>query len=214
MATRPRSVIPLLAAVSLAACAAMLPTRLYTLDPAEPPNAARVGRVSVVGLGPVTLAAYLDRPEIVTRVGEHQVRPGEFDRWAGQLEPMFSKALADRLRGTTGVRDVVLMPARDGASPRDAVAVDVARFDADEGGRIVLEADWRVYRVEGGRTGASGHEVIREQGSPPPDYAAVVAAMARAVDELAGRIAPAIRGLEAERSRAGQREVQAGRREG
>ena len=48
------------------------------------------------------------------------------------------------------------------------------------------------YRVGDGRTVRSGRRVAVEQGAPPPDYPAVVAAVGRAVGDLAGAVAPAV----------------------
>lgn len=179
--------------VALAGCAAVQPTRLYTLEPAEPPP-VEVGRGEAVGVGPIVLPAYLDRPEIVTRAGAHQVRLGDFDKWAQPLLPMFEDLLAERLRRATGAREVVEVPTRGGSEPRHAVEVQVDRFDADETGKVVLDARWRVYRTANDRTVRAGREVVEEQGPPPPDYPGVVAAMGRAVDALARAVAPAIPG--------------------
>jgi uncharacterized lipoprotein YmbA len=110
-------------AAALPACAAALPTRLYTLLPAETAAASSSGGAGgegspvvagtpgpVLGLDPVTLPAYLDRPEIVTRSGAHQVRLGEFDKWVEPLQPMVRRLLEERLRRATGAREVVAVP--------------------------------------------------------------------------------------------------------
>ena len=190
----------------LGACTPTPPARLYTLAPAE---AAPIepGTGTVVGLGPVELPSYLDRPEIVTREGPHEVAIGEFDRWVEPLQPMVVRLLADRLRQATGSREVVPLPARWGAEPRHAVAVLVDRFDADETGQVVLDARWRYYQTSDGRSLRSGHEVISLPPGPASapatdygydmparDYPALVATMAHAVDELARRIAAALPG--------------------
>jgi uncharacterized protein len=198
---RPRRAAALaLALAVLASCTPPLPTRLYTLVPAEigaggAPGAAGEAAPSgpVLGLDPVTLPAYLDRPEIVTRAGSHQVRLGEFDKWVEPLQPMFRRLLEERLREATGAREVVSLPPRDGApEPRHAVAVEVERFDADEEGRVLLDARWRVYQPATGRTVESGRDAIQVQGAPPPDYPALVAAMGRAVGQLADVVAMAV----------------------
>ena len=197
--TRLRATLAVAAlAAGLPACAPPHPTRFYTLEPAAAPgppaaSPAAAAKGPPVGLGPVDLAAYLDRAEIVTRLGEHQVGMAEFDRWAEPLQGMVAGLLADRLREALGGRrDVVQLPARGGAEPEYGVAVAVDRLDADETGRVVLDARWRVYRVGDGRTVRSGRRVAVERGAPPPDYPAVVAAVGRAVGDLAGAVAPAV----------------------
>ena len=183
--------------LAVGGCARTAPSRLYTLAPADP-TPTETGSGAVLGLGPVELPPYLDRPEIVTREGPHQVELGEFDKWAEPLQPMFVHLLADRLRLAAGSREVVPLPARWGTEPRNAVAVLVDRFDADETGQVVLDARWRYYQTNDGRLLRSGHEMIAlpaEPASPSAskeprrDYGALVATMARAVDELVRRIA-------------------------
>ena len=188
----------LAAAAAVSSCAPLLPTRLYTLVPAEV-GSARAGEADpsgpTLGLDPVTLPAYLDRPEIVTRAGSHQVRLGEFDKWVEPLQPMFRRLLEERLREATGAREVVAVPPPGGtAEPRHAVAVEVERFDADEAGKVRLAARWRVYRPATGRTVRAGRAMIEERGAAPPDYPGLVAAMGRAVDALADAIAAAVPG--------------------
>jgi uncharacterized lipoprotein YmbA len=181
-----------LAALLLAACAAALPNRLYTLTPAADTGAQEAGAGPVLGLGPVSLPDYLDRPEIVTRTGDYGVRLGEFDKWAEPLEPMFLRLLAERLRRETGSREVVLLPSRRETEPASAVEVEIDRFDAGEGGEVVLDARWRVRQTEGGRTLRAGRSLVREQGTPVPGYDGIVAAMSRAVDGLAREIGAAV----------------------
>jgi uncharacterized lipoprotein YmbA len=185
-------------AAALTACAAVRPTRFYTLEPATVPKAtaptpAARAKGLPVGLGPVETPAYLDRPEIVTREGNYQVKMAEFDRWAEPLQGMLTGLLADRLgKALQGRREVVELPARGGVEPYFGVAVSIDRFDADESGRVTLDARWRIYQTGDGHTVFTGRKTITEQGAPPPDYPAVVAAMSRAVDDLAKAIAPAV----------------------
>lgn len=185
---------PSLLLLLLAACAAAVPTKLYTLAPATLAPAEEAPRsLPLLGLGPVSLPEYLDRAEIVTRAGAHGVRLGEFDRWAEPLEPQFLRLLAEGLRRETGGREIVPLPARGDAEPALAVEVDVDRFDAGEDGEVLLDARWRVRQADGGRSVGAGRSLIRERGAPaPPAYDAVVAAMSRAVDGLAREIAAAV----------------------
>jgi uncharacterized lipoprotein YmbA len=184
-------------AAALTACAAVRPTRFYTLEPATVPKAtaptpAARAKGTPVGLGPVETPAYLDRPEIVSRRGAYQVEMAEFDRWAEPLQGMLAGLLADRLSEALGGREVVQLPSREGTGPYYGVAVTVDRFDADDTGRVTLDARWRVYRTGDGGTVRSGRQLVVERGAPPPDYPAVVAGMSRAVGDLARAIAPAV----------------------
>ncbi len=206
MRTRRRVAPLLLGVAALAACAATLPARLYTLGPAQVAPPA-LGTGPALGLGPIELAPYLDRPEIVTRNGVHQVQLGEFDRWAEPLQAMLTRQLGNRLREAAGSRDVLPMPSGRETELRYAVAVSIDRFDADEAGKVVLDARWRVYQTSNESIVRSGHEIIEGSAATSasdasalpavvgrPDYPATVAAMGRALDSLAQRIALALPG--------------------
>jgi len=55
------------------------PTRFYVLAPVD--GAAVAGeRPLAIGVGPVSLAGYLDRPQIVTRPAADKIDIGEFDQ--------------------------------------------------------------------------------------------------------------------------------------
>ena len=59
--------------------------RFYVLSPTKDVNMVQVGGdrfCPVVGVGPVRMARYLDRPEIVTSSGGSKIFLSEDDRWA------------------------------------------------------------------------------------------------------------------------------------
>jgi uncharacterized protein len=178
---------------ALAGCAQGQPTRYYTLSTVtEPAAAAQPQKGPVIGLGPLTLPQYLDRPGIVTRAGANQMRMGEFGQWAEPLEPMLARIMAEDLYALTGANDVILMPQRGNLPLDRVVEVDFNRFEANEAGEVKLDARWRIYRGNEETLVADGRSLLVEQGAPVPDYDAIVAAMSRAVGQLGQDIAAAI----------------------
>jgi uncharacterized lipoprotein YmbA len=175
----------------LGGCAGNQPTSFYTLSAtAEPQPAPSSGEGLVIGLGPVTLPQYLDRPNIVTRAGANQMRLGDFQQWAEPLEPLLNRVIAEDL-SALGAKDVIPFPQR-GDIPLDRVVeVDISRFDANETGEIKLDARWRIYRGNGSTLVTSGRSLVTEQGAAVPDYDAIVAAMSRALGHLSAEIAAA-----------------------
>ena len=148
----------------------------------------------VIGLGPITLPQYLDRPDIVTREGANQMRLPEYHRWAEPLEPLLTRIMAEDLYALLDASDVIPLPQR-GDIPLDRVVeVDVARFDATQEGEVVLDARWRIYQGDNETLITSGRSLSAEPSAPLPDYDAVVAAMSRAVGQVSREIARAIEG--------------------
>ena len=127
----------LLAALALApllfACSTTSPTRFYVLStigdkPTEAP--ANVA----IGVGPINLPQYLDRPQIVTRLSSNQLAVGDFDQWGGQLEDGFARTLAGNLSVLLQTDRVQIFPWKDDQSLDYAIVVDVINFEQDVDG--------------------------------------------------------------------------------
>jgi uncharacterized lipoprotein YmbA len=185
---------PALAASLALACACITvgsrqePARYYVLaaepaasDPARP-------AVAVLGVGPVRLPEYLDRREIVTRVGPVRLEAASADRWAAPLDVLFASALAEDLRTALPAGEVLPWPWPVGASPEWAISVDVVRFDAEDG-TAVLEARWIVRR--GTAIARRGSTAARERGTAGGVEGTVVA-LGRTIGALARDIAAAV----------------------
>ncbi len=165
--------------LALAGCAGSEPVRYYVLS-AVPvavqtgPGGA-VGQDTAVGVGPVELPEYLDRPQIVTRTSRNELSMADFDRWAESLKDNTLRVLAENLAALLPSQRVTVYPWKR-ATPVDyQVTVQVSRFDRLENGESVLAARWRVLDG-GGRELLSRMSTYRETPAGP-DYAATVAAM-------------------------------------
>jgi uncharacterized protein len=199
-----RPMLRVLVAVTLGAslmvggCASQ-PSRFYLLSASPSTEAASLhtsGQQGLtIGVGPVTLPRYVDRPQIVTRTSPYEINVAEFDRWAEALDANFSRVLAENL-STLLPSARVVMPPWPRATPIDyQVSVDVTHFLSQVGGDSVLIADWTLFKGEGQDALTSG----RSRFSAAPggqDYAAIVAAMSQTVASLSREIATAIKGVE------------------
>jgi uncharacterized protein len=196
--TRPLALAVLVASfatgLALAGCADSQPTRFYTLSglaaEAGEPVPASASDIAV-GVGPVTLPAYLDRPQLVTRAGSNRMVLADLDSWAEPLDGLFARVLADNLALLLGTDDVLLLPQRRPTPLDYQVEVDVARFDVDADGNANLDARWWVYGRGGERLLQSGRATITEAAAPG-DYAAAAAALSRALGAMSMEIAEAI----------------------
>jgi hypothetical protein len=157
-------------------------------DPA-PPEAER--SELRLGVGPVALPERLNRPQIVTRNGAHELLISEFSQWAEPLEDSFAEALSvnlSRLIPTDRVR-VYPWPSRTEIDLK--VEIEVIRFAGQPSGDVALAARWRLSQ-------GSGSEVLpmRLSSYSEPIGAssseALVAAMSRALGALSRDIASAI----------------------
>jgi hypothetical protein len=174
------------AALTLAACSRSPAPRFYVLTALEP-SAEETGAADLaVGVGPVTLAPHLDRPQLVTRDG-NELRLGDFDRWGEPLREGIARVLAENLARLLGSDRIWTYPWRPAAPVDVQVTVEVTRCDA-EGGEAVLAARWAVF--DGGEMRLARRSSFRR---PASGYPAAAAALSEALAELSGEIAAAIR---------------------
>jgi uncharacterized protein len=167
--------------------------QLYTLAPAAgaPLKAEASTARFAVSVGPVTIPAVVDRPQIVVQKGANQVGVDEFNRWASPLQGNIARVVASDLSMQLGRLSVT---ASVGVEADFHVAIAVQAFDSTPGDAAVLDAVWTVRRTVDGVT-KSGSVDLREptQGS---GYAALAAAHSRALNRLSEEIAGAIRSFE------------------
>jgi uncharacterized lipoprotein YmbA len=144
-----------------------------------------------VVVGPVSIPAIVDLPQIVVRKSPNQVSVDEFNRWASPLRNNIAQVVDDNLAAMLGTSRVSSVLSVD-ADYR--VAIDVQTFESAPGDAATLSAMWIVRRVKDGKT-ETGRTRVREA-SPETDYAALAAAHSRALSRLSQDIADAIRELD------------------
>lgn len=134
--------------VFLAACASQPEaTRYYLLEPTlAAPGAAVDSGVSELAVGPVTVSAYLDQPQIVTRSGDEVINRRENDRWASPLVDGVRELILRRLTDRLPSASVSLFPgAAEPARSARRVAIDILRLDGAAGGAARIVAQWRLF---------------------------------------------------------------------
>ena len=172
------------------------PSRYFVLSPmlgekAETQTLTGEDRVSV-GIGPLDLPGYLDRPQIVTQVSENRISLGEFDIWAESLDDNFIRVLMENLSTLLRSEPVVIFPFKDAFQTDYQVKVDVMRMDGTLGGDAVLTANWAIFR-EGRTELLVAKRSTYKETVDGETYETLVAAQSRAVLALSRDIAAEIK---------------------
>ena len=188
--------LPCLFVVLSAGCALLHPgpdrSRYFTLTASSNADAgeSKPRRDLAIGLGPITLPDYLDRPEVVFRVGANELHPWAFDVWAVPLADQFKSTLARDLAVLIDGCEVTTYP----WYPRtfDAtVRIDVLRFDVDGDRAARLVVRWAVRDGEGSRDGP-----VRESTFSAPlagnDARDAVAALSAVLGDFSREIVSAV----------------------
>jgi len=174
----------------LAGCASNAPTRYYVLSPlAGETKVTAEESCATVGIGPVKLPEYVNRPEIVTRTTPNELVLSYFDLWAEPLNESIPRILAENVSRLICAKEVMLFPWRPSRAPDYRVEVEFVHLDGNLGKTVSLEAWWSV---------SSGNvRVVRRSAYSEPvsgqDYDALVQAESRALVTLSRDIAGAIK---------------------
>ena len=179
---------PALLAAVLAACASA-PSRFYALTSTAAGDGAAAVPVAVL-VGPVTVPADVDRPEMVVQAAPNRVDVDEFNRWAAPLGDAIARVVAGDLTVLLATPDVATAPMANFRAD-DRVTINVQRFESLPGQFVLLDAVWTVQRVADGTT-RSGRTTARESVAGD-GYDALAAAHSRALARLSGDVADAIR---------------------
>jgi uncharacterized lipoprotein YmbA len=186
-----KSKILVLVLCALATGCASAPTRFYTLSSTLTPTGE--SDPLSVSVGPVSIPAQVDRPQIVVSEGPNRVAVDETSRWASPLSDAIAGVVAANLIALLGIQQVTLFPQITAANADYRVAIEVQTFESAPGSAAAISAVWSVRRTSDGKTG-SGRTGIREPISGA-DYEALAAAHSRALATLSREIADALRSL-------------------
>jgi uncharacterized protein len=194
-------IVPLILAL-LAGCSNKS-TRLYVLtaDVAKPAATSTQG--IPIGVGPVTLPKYLDRPQVVSRAAGNSLNQADLDQWGGDLADNITRVLATNLANLLITDRVSLYPWPDRVPVDYQITLDVAKFEQEPDGGIVLDAFWRLVSLSSSKVLVMRRSIHRVSGAPVEttgsgaadarSYDAVAAAMSRDLETLSHDIANEIR---------------------
>ena len=177
-------------------CGTSQPSHFYLLRALSPASASGLSETKQsslsIGLGPVTLPEYLDRPQIVTRASAHEVELAEFHKWAEPLSENTSHVLGENLSALLSTDRIVQYPWKRSIHPDYQLSLEVIQFDGTKSQEAVLKVRWTLV-------GNDGKNVLQEKTSQfteilrGPEYEDLVEAMSRMLDSLAQEIADAIK---------------------
>jgi uncharacterized lipoprotein YmbA len=177
------------------------PTKFYVLHSLQSsaikvPAMAELAQTSI-GIGPVRLPQYLDRPQIVTRASQNQLRLAEFAQWAEPIRVNFSRVLAENLGILLAPQNISLFPWLKTTRVDYQIVLEITRFDGGQGDSALLRASWSIFAGDGTKMLVNKYSSYREP-IETADTEALVAAQSRTVAQLSREIARALQALAGE----------------
>jgi uncharacterized protein len=148
-----------------------------------------------LGLGPIKLPPYLDRPEVVTRMAPNRLELSKEDRWGESVQNGFTLAMERNLAAQTG-SVVIVFPWYNTVHIDMQVQIDVYRFETDAQGVATLSAKWTILDSTG-KNILYTVETHLTQPSKPGDMTEGAAALSRTIGDLSNQIANMLQQLRA-----------------
>ena len=173
------------------------PSRFFALTslPRTGQSAENAGGTNalVLGIGPIKIPGYLDRPQLVTRLSQNRFGIAENDRWAEPLEENFLRVLSENLSVLLQTDRIVAYPWERNQRPTYQVQLDVLRFEPKQEQVVELWARWII--LDESRKIVISKETYLTRPAKDKSTEASVAAMSETVAGLSREMADAFRSI-------------------
>jgi uncharacterized lipoprotein YmbA len=197
-----RIAIPILLTATqlLCGCLGRSPqTKFYLLYSPPSPEATEVVTAEkdlIIGVGPVELSEYLDRPQIVTKISQGELRVDQFNQWAEPLEINIARVLARNLSTLLSTENLILFPWSGSTQINYQAKLTIIDFKGLPNNQVLLRAHYTIF--DGSKKPLEMNVVNIIQPISEPGYEDLVSSMSKALDELGSKIAETIISLSKE----------------
>lgn len=185
--------------VTASACSFLSPqtdhSRYFVLQPIAGSDGASnatasPSRILTVGLGPITIPPYLDRPEVLTRLSDTEFSVSDTDRWAEPLDLSVSRVLAQDLASDLSGVDIIPFPWSRRTQIDYRISVDFRRLERTADSKAEVQALWTLYPGQG--NSFIQRSVSTASGSAGDDQRSASAALSRGIAQVSREIADAL----------------------
>ena len=126
------------------------PADFYRLQPLAA-NAGETASQLALGVGRITLAEYLNRPQLQQNNGDFELHRSHQHRWAEPLESNIQRVVLENLSRITGSDQVQSFPFRADNRPQWVLHANVLALDIITDKRAELRVDWQWQETVSGR---------------------------------------------------------------
>jgi len=195
--TRLGALVPAALALLLAGCVLKRSkdSQVFVLEPLAARGAtaaAAAAPVAVVGVLPVEVPGWIDRPQVTSRVAGSQVTTDEFSRWGEPVARGIQRVVAENLAALLPGRRIVKAPWAGYEPVVHKLELTVTELSRQTDGSVLLEARWAVIG-EGRVTLVQRRSSHRSPAGP--GAAGTVGGSSQALEALSREIAETLSGL-------------------
>lgn len=173
--------------VWLAGCARTQPSKFYTLNAAWPSDetpAEPFADSLVLGVGPVNIPAYMERPQMVTRVNSNEVLLSEFNRWAEPVTASLPAVLEGNLNALLPGAEITDFNLQQHLQLTHQLVVDIDEFIGTPGGSTLLRVKWMLVDLADTNNPPVNAARVYRTKAESPGYDGLAASMSALLQEL------------------------------
>ena len=126
-------------------------TRYFSLTPlTQSYTGEPLAEQLTLGIGPVEIPGLLNRPQLVYRKNNNEIKISEENQWAGSsMREEIQKTLIERAIDVSGSQRIMYYPWPRDLWPEYEVRVRIERLDGTPGKEVILEAHWDLLTNKG-----------------------------------------------------------------
>lgn len=151
-----------------------------------------------IGIGPVKIPEYLDRPQMVTLDQENMLKFAQFDRWGESLSSGIKSMIRENLTTMLPEAKFTSYPWNPSISVKYQVIIEIVRLDSALDKDLFFSAQWLVIDVQSMKTVITEKSIFK-QTIVPQDYFGLAKTLSAACASLSSEIADKLTFLETHR---------------
>ena len=123
------------------------PSYFYVLDPkTEIDHKEHLNDIRM-GVGPIVIPGYIDRPQIVTKTESAELQLAEFNRWAEPMDAMFMRTLVENIKAITSSHLIHSYPWSPNLEFDYRIHAKVIKFENNANGDALLAVHWQLINT-------------------------------------------------------------------
>lgn len=141
----------------------------------------------IIGIGPVKIPEYQNRPQIVTINKEKMLKFDEFDRWGESLDVGVARLIREDLTVMLPGAKLIMYPWTPTTSVKYQVVAEIVQLDSELDKNMFLAVQWMVIDVQSSKTVIIKRFEFR-QPIIPQNYSGVAKTLSIACASLSNQI--------------------------
>lgn len=146
---------------------------------------------TIIGVGPVKIPEYLDRPQIVTQDENNMLTFAQFDRWGEPLDAALARLINENLTAMLPVTTIEMFPWNILIPVRYRLITDVIQLKSELDKDLFFVVQWSVIDLEKKNVVFTKRSQFREP-VIPHNYAGLTDALSAVCTSLSSEIAEAV----------------------